>query len=142
MLHSKSLMKKISYILFLLILIAVVSQFVMQRFSEEGENSVDISSFQQMVAQKSTQLSMQGSESVNWVELLKSVSGKYDLEFQLKVMTPQQAEVKVSETDFNLLVDGFAEIYAQGIRFQSIRLLKTDTPDMVRVDSIRLINSN
>ncbi len=105
----------------------------------------DISRFQQQVQTKAAQLEIlneKAFQQINWVRRLEVISKKHDLNILIKESNLLQVELSVDVAPYNSYVDAFAELYAQGIRFQSIRLLKTDTPGMVRADTIRLINSN
>ncbi|MRI31458.1 hypothetical protein EOPP23_00445 [Endozoicomonas sp. OPT23] len=126
-----------------LILVAV---FFIHDSDTEQTESYDISSFQERVkaraAELNTALPTNRDNQSLWLSLLKSISQKYNLQITMKESSYLQAEILVAEAPFNDMVNAFAELYTQGIRFQSIRLLKTDTPGMVKADSIRLINSN
>ena len=137
-------MKQLLLIVLLIIaLVLSVTAFFTREETPDITNS-DLSTFQQRVQEKSVSFveTVPSGEEFNWISSLEKISGAYDLDITIKESSALQVELAVNDANYDDLINAFAELYAQGIRFQSIRLLKTDTPGMVKADSIRLINSN
>jgi 16S rRNA U1498 N3-methylase RsmE len=79
--------------------------------------------------------------TLDWQALMKQIADKNDLEIIVKEGNGQQLEISLAEAPVERFVNGFAEMYARGLRVQSIRLLETDQPGWVKADTVKVIVS-
>ncbi|WP_422412761.1 MULTISPECIES: hypothetical protein [unclassified Endozoicomonas] len=90
------------------------------------------------------ELTMPKAEPINladWQLLMQQVADQSGLQIGVREGNAQQAEIYIREGSVASFVNGFADMYARGLRVQSIRLLETGEPAQVKAETVKLLVS-
>lgn len=76
---------------------------------------------------------------IDWKALMKQVASNSGLKIEVTEGNAQQAEITISAAPLDNTTNGLADLYARGLRVQSIRLLAADQPGWVRAEAVKLV---
>ncbi|WP_062266272.1 type II secretion system protein GspM [Endozoicomonas arenosclerae] len=94
--------------------------------------------------QQAEELAMPKAEPINladWQVLMQRVADQNGLRIGVREGNAQQAEIYIKPGSVEQFVNGFADMYARGLRVQSIRLLEAEEPGSVKADTVKLLVS-
>ncbi|WP_252178124.1 hypothetical protein [Endozoicomonas sp. 4G] len=77
----------------------------------------------------------------DWQLLMQQVADQNGLQIGVREGNALQAEIYIKEGSVESFVNGFADMYARGLRVQSIRLLEAGEPGQVRAEMVKLLVS-
>ncbi|MGI9282838.1 MAG: hypothetical protein ACR2PX_24845 [Endozoicomonas sp.] len=77
----------------------------------------------------------------DWQVLMQQVADHNGLEIGVREGNAQQAEIYIKKGSVESFVNGFADMYARGLRVQSIRLLEAEEPGQVKAETVKLLVS-
>ncbi|KEQ18466.1 hypothetical protein [Endozoicomonas numazuensis] len=90
------------------------------------------------------ELAMPKAEPINladWQVLMQQVADHNGLQIGVREGNAQQAEIYIKKGSVESFVNGFSDMYARGLRVQSIRLLEAGEPGQVKAETVKLLVS-